>query len=54
MSNTAKGLCEKCGKVYDQGPHSFFCPTCRKQMQSERAKKINLSGIGQRAKQRKV
>lgn len=53
MTNTAKGLCERCGEVYDQGPHSFYCPKCRKIMQSERAKRVNLSAMGQRARQRK-
>lgn len=48
-----KGWCVECGAVYNETPTSFICPKCRKKKASENAKKINLSGIGQRSRQRK-
>lgn len=50
MSNTAKEICQDCGKVFDAGPHAFLCPKCRKRRQSENAKKIDLGGLGRQAR----
>ena len=40
----AKEICEDCGRVFEAGPYSFFCPECRKRRiskaSSERAKRI--------------
>lgn len=41
-----KGWCVECGKVYNETPHSFLCPECRKKKASERARKNALSALG--------
>lgn len=43
-------ICERCEKVFMGGENAFICPKCRKEMASERAKKINLSKIGNEAR----
>ena len=45
----AKEICEDCGKVYNAGAHTFFCPDCRKRRLSEAAKRRKLNEIGNRA-----
>ena len=50
----AKEICEDCGRVFEAGPYSFFCPECRKRRiskaSSERAKRIGLSRMGVEAR----
>ena len=48
--NKAPVICERCEKVFMGGAKAFICPKCRKKMLSERAKKINLSKIGNDAR----
>ena len=43
-------ICEHCEKVFMGGAKAFVCPKCRKKIASERAKKINLSKIGNEAR----
>lgn len=45
----AKELCEDCGKVFEGGPYSYFCPSCRKRRLSEAAKRRNLHKLGKEA-----
>lgn len=45
----AKEICVDCGKVYNAGAHTFFCPDCRKKRLSEAAKRRKLNEIGNRA-----
>ena len=53
----AKGWCVECGSVYNETPHSFLCPGCRKKKASEGARKnaksINLSALGNAARKAK-
>lgn len=48
--NKVKDICQDCGKVYNAGRYSFFCPKCRKRRKSQNAKRINLSISGQMAR----
>ena len=50
----AKEICQDCGKVFEAGRYSFICPECRKKMQSENAKRIDLGGLGRRARSAKI
>ena len=49
VNQTSPAVCEICGNVF-QTKYAFICPKCRKQIVSERAKKINLSKIGNEAR----
>jgi predicted RNA-binding Zn-ribbon protein involved in translation (DUF1610 family) len=49
VKQTAPAICEICGNVF-QTKYAFICPKCRKKIASERAKKINLSKIGNEAR----
>lgn len=42
----AKEICEGCEKVFEAGPHTYFCPECRKKRLSEAAKRRNLNKLG--------
>ena len=48
-----KGWCVECGKVYNETPHSFLCPECRKKRTRKNAKSINLSALGNAARKAK-
>ena len=50
----AKELCEDCGKVFEGSKWAHFCPECRKNRQSESAKKRNLNKLGNAAYSKKV
>lgn len=49
-----KEICQNCERVFDAGRYSFICPECRKKMQSENAKRIDLGGLGRRARSAKI
>jgi predicted RNA-binding Zn-ribbon protein involved in translation (DUF1610 family) len=42
----AKEICEDCGKIFEAGPYSYFCPDCRRQRLSEAAKRRKLNKLG--------
>jgi Zn finger protein HypA/HybF involved in hydrogenase expression len=48
----APTICEYCEKVFMGGEKAFICPKCRKKALSERAKKINLSKMGNEARRK--
>lgn len=48
-----KGWCVECGAVYNETPHSFLCPKCRKKKASEGARKNALSALGNAARKAK-
>ena len=41
-----KPICTDCGKVYEGGVYTRYCPDCRKVRHSETAKSMNLNKIG--------
>lgn len=45
VSEKAPAICEGCGVVF-QSKYAFFCPDCRRKMNSERAKKTGLNKLG--------
>lgn len=49
MAEKAKEICEDCGKVFDGGPYSYFCPDCRRKRLRESAKRRGLNKIGNEA-----
>ncbi len=53
VKETAPVMCERCGKVF-QTKYAFYCPECLKKIKSERAKKINLSKLGHKARRKGV
>lgn len=50
----AKEICERCGKVFEAGPNSYYCKECRKEILSAAAKKRNLSTLGNKARKEKT
>lgn len=43
---TPTPICKDCGKAYEGGKYTHFCPDCRKVRHSEAAKSVNLNKIG--------
>ena len=42
----AKEICTDCGNIFDAGPYSFLCKSCRRIRLSETAKARNLNKLG--------
>lgn len=49
----AKEICERCGKVFEAGPNSYYCKKCRSAILSAAAKKRNLNVLGLAARKKK-
>ena len=49
-----KEICERCGKVFEAGPNSYYCKKCRSAILSAAAKKRNLSDMGHAARKEKA
>ena len=49
VKETAPAICEQCSKVFET-KYAFYCPECRKNITSERARKINLSELGHKSR----
>ena len=49
-----KEICERCGKVYEAGPHAHYCKECRKEIFRAAAKQRNLSAMGHAARKEKA
>lgn len=50
----AKEICERCGKVFEAGPNSYYCKECRKEIWRASAKRRNLSAMGRAARKEKA
>ena len=48
-SGLAPVICERCERVFRGGVNAWFCPACRRQIQSENARKIGLGERGREA-----
>lgn len=45
-----KTICVRCESVFLGGPSANYCPKCIKSIQSESAKRRNLSQLGHKAR----
>lgn len=50
----AKEICERCGKVFEAGPNSYYCKECRSEIWRASAKRRSLSAIGHAARKEKA
>lgn len=50
----AKEICERCGKVFEAGPNSYYCQKCRSAILSAAAKKRNLHELGLAARRKRI